>query len=378
MKMLHYLNMKKKTLYYSGIVLTVMMGIIFVIFSVFALIPPALPALKPDTPISRNIGISSMEYISIGGVRQWAAILGQDITKPVLLVLHGGPGSPETAFFLEYNYNLTREFVVVLWEQRGAGKSFTKAVTPESMTIEQFLTDTYEMTAFLKKRFLTPKIYLLGHSWGAILGMLAAQRHPEDYYAFIAAGLPTDIKKSELIGYKWALSNAVSSGNKSAVEELSAIGMPTNGIYGGGVAAMEIERKWVMELGGAMYGKSAFPILSKVLLFCGAYTLEDKLRYVLGAEFSIEHLWESIISINLRTQVKSLKIPVYILQGTHDFQTPHQLAKEFYQQLNAPLKRFISFTNSAHWVLLEEPEAAYNVLTGTVLKETFPAKKVKK
>lgn len=376
--MLHYLIMKKKTIYYLGIVFSVLMGILFTVFSVFALIPPSLPALKSDSFIPKSIGISSMEYISIGGVRQWVTIVGQDITKPVLLYLHGGPGSPETVWFLEYNYALTKDFVVVLWEQRGAGKSFTKAVTPESMTIEQFILDTHEMTAFLKKRFITPKIYLFGHSWGAMLGMLAAQRYPEDYYAFIAAGLPVDLKKSEIIGYNWVLSNSIKSGNAQAVTELTQIGMPMNGEYGGGISAMEVERKWVMEMGGAMYGKSAFPILSKVLLFSGAYTLEDKLRYVLGAEFSLKYLWPSILALNLKNKVKSLKIPVYILQGTHDYQTPYPAAKEFYQQLKAPVKKFITFTNSAHWVLLEESQAVYDILTGTVLKNTLPIKKAKK
>ncbi|NPV01237.1 MAG: alpha/beta hydrolase [Brevinematales bacterium] len=369
--------MKKKTVYYLGIVFSVLMGILFTVFSVFAIIPPALPTPKTDSFIPKSIGISSMEYISIGGVRQWVTIVGQDITKPVLLYLHGGPGSPETVWFLEYNYKLTKDFVVVLWEQRGAGKSFTKAVTPESMTIEQFILDTHEITGYLKKRFITPKVYLFGHSWGAMLGMLVAQSYPGDYYAFIAAGLPVDLKKSELVSYKWVLSNAIKYGNDNAVTELTRIGAPTNGEYGGGIAAMEIERKWVMEMGGAMKGKSAFPILSKVLLFSGAYTLEDKLRYILGAEFSLKYLWPSIVALNLKNKVKSLRIPFYILQGTHDYQTPYPAAKEFFQQVKAPLKKFITFTNSAHWVLLEESETVYDVLTGTVLKDTLPIKKAK-
>ena len=69
--------------------------------------------------------ISTIEKVTLGGIEQYMIIRGADSTKPVMLYLHGGPGSPEIAFMKETNTELEKDFVMVYWEQRGAGKSYS-------------------------------------------------------------------------------------------------------------------------------------------------------------------------------------------------------------------------------------------------------------
>ena len=53
------------------------------------------------------------------------------------------------------------------------------------MTLEQLISDTLAVTNYLRERFGQEKIYLMGHSGGTFIGIQAAARAPELYYAYI-------------------------------------------------------------------------------------------------------------------------------------------------------------------------------------------------
>ena len=72
-------------------------------------------------------------------------IRGQSVANPLLILVHGGPGFPETRFFRYFNEPLEKSFTVVYWEQRGTGKSFNSKMTGSSMTVEQFIADLDEL-----------------------------------------------------------------------------------------------------------------------------------------------------------------------------------------------------------------------------------------
>ena len=128
--------------------------------------------------------ISTIERITLGGQEQYLIIRGADTSKPVMLFLHGGPGSPETAFMKKTNLAIEKDFIMVYWEQRGAGKSYSKNMQPESMNIPQFVSDTRELSEYLAARFKQDKIYLMGHSWGSFLGIVTAYQHPELFHSY--------------------------------------------------------------------------------------------------------------------------------------------------------------------------------------------------
>jgi pimeloyl-ACP methyl ester carboxylesterase len=134
-------------------------------------------------------------------MEQWVLIRGADTTNPVLLRLHGGPGAAEMPLVRRYNGELEEHFVVVAWDQRGAGKSNRRGFDEASMTLEQFLQDAHEHTRHLKARFGQERIYLLGHSWGTQLGIRLAARHPEDYWAWV--GLAQLVNQERGSGPMW-------------------------------------------------------------------------------------------------------------------------------------------------------------------------------
>lgn len=112
--------------------------ILLILLIVLVLIlPPFTSKIK-----CKNGGIGEKTFLDIGGIRQGMIIKGNDIKKPILLFLSGGPGIPE--YFLEYQYPtfLENEFIVCFWDWRGTGLSYSNDIPPESMTHEQFISDT--------------------------------------------------------------------------------------------------------------------------------------------------------------------------------------------------------------------------------------------
>src|SRR6185437_4450081 len=114
------------------------------------------PGRTPHIPGPRSI--ASLERVRIGGVNQYILIRGNDSSLPVLLFLHGGPGMPSMYLAHAFQKALEKQFVVVQWDRRGAGKSYRDDIS-NTLTSEQLVADTIELTNLLRARFHQDKIY---------------------------------------------------------------------------------------------------------------------------------------------------------------------------------------------------------------------------
>ena len=191
-------------------------ALLFFAYRYFA--PRRTPAIRGENSIAELIAIP------INGIKQWLLIRGVDKSKPVLLFVHGGPGTGHIAIMRNYQKELEKQFVVVQWDQRGAGLSGMEPVPDETYTKEQFIADGLEVTRYLRDRFKQEKIFLVGHSWGSGLGYMLAIRHPEYYRAF--AGLGQMSKDGERLAYEETLKVAREANNQEAVKELLELGAP--------------------------------------------------------------------------------------------------------------------------------------------------------
>lgn len=328
--------------------------------------------IKKKTKIANSQGIESLEEVNLGGVKQWILIRGQDKSNPVLLFLHGGPGQPiiYRARELGVGLKLEQNFVMVYWDQRGSGKSYNSNIPSKSMNIEQFVSDTHELVEILRKRFKVPKIYLFGRSWGTIIGALTAARYPELFYAYIGVGQFVDGQKSEKISYQFALDSALRSKNQKAIRELKRIGPPPYGYK-----KFLVRGKWVDKFGGVTYEREdKYELFRKIkmALLSPEMTLTDVLKVLPNLYFSLKLLYDELMEVNLLKQAPKIEVPVYFLQGRHDYLTPSELVEEYYQKLEAPRgKELVWFENSAHIVTFEEPEKFYEVIVDKILKETY-------
>ncbi|MEZ4971851.1 MAG: alpha/beta hydrolase [Cyclobacteriaceae bacterium] len=321
-------------------------------------------------------GIARMEYVTLGGVKQFILIRGKDVNHPVLLILHGGPGSPELPMFREHNSELENHFTVVYWDQRGAGKSVTENVAG-NFTMDQFIEDTHQLTGYLKTIFRKEKVFLLGHSWGSLLGVQTVARYPEDYHAYVGTGQFGNQPKSDSLSYVFALQKAIQLSDTVAMNDLTRIGAyeDENLNRTGFMNWLHTSRVYVSKFGGSTADpKASMKIFLRPILNCKEYTITDKYNLIKSnspsafANSPFSEMVQTVLKFNL-TQVDELQVPVYFLQGRHDKLTNFSVAKEYFDVLKAPRKEFIEFDQSAHFPAFEEPGKFNAVMIDRVLEE---------
>ncbi|UCE08085.1 MAG: alpha/beta hydrolase, partial [bacterium] len=304
------------------------MHCLFIIFLIFPVV------LVFPNKEQNQMRINSLEKIILGNVEQWILIRGEDLSNPILLFLHGGPGFPQIPFTHIDSDRLEKNFIVVNWDQRGAGKSYNEAIPKETMNIEQFLSDTHELIQFLKVRFSKDKIFLIGHSWGSILGMYTAFRHPNDLYAFIGMGQVVNMKKSELISYRYTLEKAKEADDSDAIEILTKIGPPP---YDGGYQSLSAQRTLLEKYGGS-FRKISYQDLGRYWNTSPYYSDIDKSNLMRAFVHTQNIMWDKLMGINLVADIQKLQIPVYFFTGRYDYQTPFELLEEYFKVLEAPYK----------------------------------------
>ncbi len=329
------------------------------------------PPIVDQAGVQVETGIAMFEKVILGGVEQTILIRTHDPANPVLLFLHGGPGSPETPIVVHFNQELEKHFVVVNWDQRGAGKSFSKKIPEESFTIDQFVEDTHQLVIWLKQRFDQEKIFLVGHSWGSGLGMYVVEKYPEDFHAFVGTGQIADMRRNEMLSYEFVLEQARQADHKKAIKQLEKIGYPENGEYKDGLKGLMTQRKWLTQFGGFLYGESSMKPVIQVYSRSPEYTFFDMIKFLRGSRRSLHLLLDEILEINLIEQVPAVQIPVYFVIGRHDYTTPFVLAEEYFNQLQAPYKEFIWFEKSAHSPPFEEPDKFHRLMIEKVLPDNL-------
>jgi proline iminopeptidase len=312
-------------------------------------------------------GIDSVERVSIGGIDQWIEVRGESVKNPILLFIHGGPGSAFMPIARIFQDPWEKYFTVVQWDQRGAGKTYTsnrKDVQRRTMNIERMHGDAIEMVNYLRKRFGRDKIFVLGHSWGSVLGLQLAHRHPELLYAYIGVGQATDALQNEAVLYRDTLDQARRTQNKEAIDQLTSIApYPSQNIT---FHQIRVVREWSSSLiGPPDSGESSMG--PQTIFLAPEYSLLNDLDWFRGQLFSVDVLLPELSKMSFADLGYDYRVPIFFLEGRHDPYTPSTLAKGFFDKINAPEKQFEWFENSGHFPFSEEPRKFTDVLVQKVL-----------
>lgn len=304
-------------------------------------------------PIDAPNGIAEMKRVDLNGYPQWILIRGHDVSGPLFLSLHGGPG--ESNLWLQHHTmdQLERHLICVNWDQRGTGKSLRPRPDPKTMTIAQFLEDTIALIELLRARFNKEKILLLGHSWGTVLAMKVAAKRPDLLHAVIGMNQIVDNARGEEISYQYTLERARAENNRKAIRILEHVGGSDTYTK----EARFVERRWLSRYGGLVHRTSMREMVS-IMLEAREYSIADCIGYLQmeGMKFSISCMAEELNKLNLGEEIKELSVPAFFFLGRHDYTTPFVLAEEFFGSLRAPYKKLIWFEQSAHTPDLDEPE----------------------
>jgi pimeloyl-ACP methyl ester carboxylesterase len=351
------------------IVISILSACIGMLVGVLRLLSPGKPKPFVDEngkPLPGSI--SEKVFVTINGVQQGMFLKSRDATHPVLLYLHGG--MPEYFLTQRYPTGLEDAFTVVWWERRGSGLSYSPNVPPETMTLEQFIADTLALTNYLRQRFGQEKIYLLGHSGGTLIGIQAAARAPELYWAYIGMSQMANQLTSERLTYEYMLQQFKEQGNRSMVRKLEAAPVTmTDGTpeaYTASLRDIAMHRLGI----GTMHDMRSIVtgLMLPSFVHNTEYTLGEKVNtWRAKAASGVSLLWDTILTTDLAKQVPELDLPVYFLHGIYDYTCSYTLAKAYFEKLKAPLKGFYTFEQSAHCPVFEEPEKTLNILQQDVL-----------
>jgi proline iminopeptidase len=324
------------------------------------------PILAADgEPLAGSV--AELTRVEVGGHDLAMMIRGDSVDKPVLLFLAGGPGGTEMGAMRRHGQALERDFVVATFDQRGTGKSYDDLDPTSTLTLDGAVSDAVGVTNYLRERFHQDKIYVVGQSWGTILGVLAVQQHPELYRAYIGTGQMVSVRETDRIFYRDTLAWARRTGNTGLVDKLTASGPPPYTDFLNYEAALTNDPEvYPYDHSRNSEGAGGF----SENLFVEEYSLMEQLHN-LGAFMDVfTVLYPQLQDIDFRTDAAELEVPVYLVQGRHEAPGRARPAEEWFRMLDAPKKQLIFLDTSGHRPLFEQPELFHQVMTETVLSET--------
>ena len=353
------MNKRRKIIKMLFSIMGIIFGVLFIgLLAVLINSPGKLAPLKDEQGNVIQNSVSEKIWIEVNGIKQGMFIRGENPKNPIILYVHGGPGTPMFQFtsYFEKRERLEKYFTVCYWEQRGSGMSYSKSIDPSTMTVDQMVEDAREVTEYLKSRFGQDKIYIQGHSWGSYLGVKIIEKHPENYLAYVGIGQVAYGKESERLAYDYMLNHAKDINDKDVIAKLeqynpNADDFPTLE-YLVRVRTNALEKYKI----GRIHQGVAFQDILKAFFIFKGYTLREKINWFVGEGFSLTHLMHIAQNDNLFESSVKFEVPFYIIHGDYDYMCSQVLAKKYLDVIDAPKKEFFAFTNSAHSPNMEEPE----------------------
>jgi pimeloyl-ACP methyl ester carboxylesterase len=298
-------------------------------------------------------GIVDEGFARIGGIEQWISIRGEDRDNPILVVVHGGPGSPYSIFTPRVRA-WERHFTIVQWDQRGAGKTFRRnraTAVDDTLTFDRLARDGLELVEHICARLGHAKVILLGSSAGTIVSTAMVKQRPERFHAYVATDLNVDTQRAEAMGYALTLERLRAAGRRRAVAALAAIG-PDPSRWG--FAAWQRKQRWLMRV-DPVASRLPTRLLLPSALTSPAHSLRDVADLAAGLAWSQERLFAELMRHDARRLGMRFELPLFLFQGDRDVFTPAALAQAYFDEIDAPLKQAVLVTGAGHFAAFVQP-----------------------
>lgn len=304
-------------------------------------------------------------FVAIGGIEQWVTVRGDSCANPVVLFLHGGPGNPLSPYGGRVYEAWEKEFTLVQWDQRGAGRTFARNPPPAALTVAGMTGDGIAVAEYLRTRLGQDRIILVGSSWGSVLGVRMALARPDLFHTYVGAGQLVRYADNLSQSYARLLARARAAGDGETIARIEALGAPpwtdprNAGILRRATRAYE-RRSTIPAPAGWWTAAPAYADPAS------RRALED------GDDFSYlqfvgvdGHGMAS--TIDLPALGLKFAIPVFLLQGAEDLVTVPSVARSYFDSLSAPQKEFRLLAATGHDPNAALVEAQYDILKRRVL-----------
>ncbi len=289
--------------------------------------------------IETQNGIVEAGYVRIGGIEQWIQIRGEDRRNPVILYLHGGPGTSMIPFTYHSERAWERDFTMVHWDQRGAGRTLLRSPAAEDAGIDRFVTDGIEVAEYVRRRLDKKKIIVLGLSWGSVVGTQMAYRRPDLLYAYVGSGQVVDMQANEGAGYRVLMARSRAAGDANAVAELERIGPPPYKDK----SDLKAERRVAARRPPALERGMARSMMLN-FAFAPGYSIMNIAAIGVGKQS--DQLVGDLLKY--RAPNGAFAVPMFFFQGAEDITTPTELLESYVQSIAAPQKQLMLVPDAGH------------------------------
>lgn len=289
--------------------------------------------------------INKKGFLLINGCELFTSIQANKKDLPLLIYLHGGPGDAAYPLVLKHNRSLVEAFTVVIFEQRGAGKSYYQFDQDEIVTIDTFVEDLYQLTIKMLHDYHQSKIYLIGHSWGSVIGLKFIQKYPNLVHKYFGCGQVVHMVESSKRALSYVISKNKEISNHQVVKQLESIDYHYT--QDSWFRDLLFTTGQVVKHKGSLYGKTNYNYLIKTFIFSKSYRFKDLLNRQKGARQSILRLWPELMTVNFESVIR-FEVPIVFIEGRDDFHVSKDLCFEYFQKIETE-KQFIEFEKSAHF-----------------------------
>jgi pimeloyl-ACP methyl ester carboxylesterase len=295
----------------------------------------------PRSNVAPKHRIEEAKYVSVGGIDQWVTIRGVDDRKPVLLLLHGGPGDVQSPYVTTYS-PFEQEFVLVQWDQRGSGRTFAKSGLA-GLTLEKQVSDGIDLAEQLHARFPGRKLILLGHSWGTVVATGMAQQRPDLFASYVGTGQVAAWADTVQFQFEFLEQRYKETGNVKGLADLKKIGKPDPLNI---PQYFNFSRPLRQNLGPA--DTKWFAEMKATAMINGETEASIKTAGD-GQAASAGALIQSIFRTDLPATAPAFKLPYCVIQGRDDLNAPTELAQAYFDKVKVPAKAMAVIPNGGHF-----------------------------
>ncbi len=264
---------------------------------------------------------------------------------PILITLHGGPGSPipfcvgSRGMFPDF----TDQCILVCWDQYGSG--INNAVLPEDIRIEDLAAMTSNLIKAVRNQFPNNRIYLFGMSWGSVLTAKTVHRQQQNLsgvftYGQVLYGL---MKSEDTIAA--IMDSKAPPKVKAFANAFRAADTRTPQMC---IKMSGYVRKYTNGYFNPNEPKAPIGEMIRGLLFSPDYRFKDFLAIVKNGYAKNHSIMDELDAVDLREDLRQTGIPYHILQGETDVVTSTKVVKAFVDAAGNENLTCTVIANAAH------------------------------
>ena len=310
------------------------------------------------------------QYVTINGIEQFFLHISND-GDAVVIMLHGGPGSPNS--YVSYYHQPHLNFAnFVYYDQRGAGKTRMKNKTdPQTLTYDTLIEDLRQTVQYVKEKYQTDKVFIAGHSCGSLLGTRYIAEYPDDVAGYIGYGQVTNIIEQERSWCKHYKDAVLKFGNKKDIKKMEHL---SNTIF---TNISRAEYALLVPMISSLEYKYGYKAIDwmKIYRKSPIFSFFRDGPLMMSAEKFNQNLIGELFDFDI-SNIGEYQTPIYYILGKQDEWTASKIAAEYFETIKAPKKEIYWIENAGHMMDIDNPSAFFGTIKKVVSQFQNPSSKM--